>query len=346
MRILFVKTSSLGDVIHNLPVVNDILLHHPHALIDWVVEENFADIPRMHPNVHHVLPIAIRRWRKQLWKQQCWREIGQFLNQLQSQPYDVIIDTQGLIKSGCLARLARGVTHGYDRHSIREPWASVCYQHTYRIPYQQAAVTRNRTLAARSLHYPVPDNMPDYGLIASAHTPKLNATQTPKIQRPVNTARTAMAFHATSRDSKLWPEQEWVALGQALESHNIGLLLPWANPSEFERATRIASSLRLATVLPKLGISALAKVIAQADMAIGVDTGLSHLATALDVPTVAIYTDTDPALTGVMRGPRAQAINLGGVGNPPCYQQVLTSLASITTRVALDTNVFCQIATD
>lgn len=320
MRILLVKTSSLGDVIHNLPVIHDILQHYPNAHIDWLVEESFADIPRLHPHVNQVLTVAVRRWRKQLFRCATWQQISTLKRTLSTREYDVIIDTQGLVKSALMARLANGVRHGYDTASIREPWASRFYQQVYSISYQQHAVIRNRTLVAHSLGYAVPTAAPDYGIQASS------------VQLPAEvnvTAPFVIGLHGTSRDSKLWDEANWIALGQQLQTQGVRLVLPWSNSAEQQRAQRIQAQLTEATVLPKLSIHQLAGVISHAQAAIGVDTGLSHLAAALNIPTVAIYTDTDPTLTGVMAGAHRPAINLGNIHQPPAVAAVLNAYQTI-----------------
>lgn len=320
MRILLVKTSSLGDVIHNLPVINDILQHLPDAQIDWLVEESFADIPRLHPRVNQVLTVAIRRWRKQLFKCTTWQQLRALKHTLASRSYDYVIDTQGLVKSVLLARLARGELHGYDAASIREPWASRCYQQVHAISYQQHAVARNRTLVAQSLGYAVSESPPDYGIQASSMTAPIETNLNPPF---------VLGLHGTSRDSKLWHEGNWILLGQHLQALGVCLVLPWSNQSEQERALRIQSQLNLCRVLPKLTIHALAGVISQAQAAIGVDTGLSHLAVALNIPTVAIYTDTNPTLTGVMAGTLRPAINLGNIAQPPSVSDVFNAYQSI-----------------
>jgi heptosyltransferase-1 len=321
-RILLVKTSSLGDVIHNLPVVNDILQHNPKAQIDWVVEEGFADIPRLHPRINQVWTVAVRRWRKQLFKSATWQEIQTFKQAIGAPHYDAVIDTQGLIKSALITRLASGPSHGYDKHSIREPIASMAYQQSYSISYQQHAVARNRTLVAQALAYPVPTNAPYYGIQANA------------AQFPVSLSLPKQAFviglHGTSRDSKLWAIDRWVALGKQLENEATALVLPWASQAEKQRAEQIQSYLTHAMVLPKLSIGQLATIIVQARAAIGVDTGLSHLAAALNIPTVAIYTDTNPALTGVMAGAFAPAINLGNIDASPSADDVYNTYRQIT----------------
>jgi heptosyltransferase-1 len=312
-RILLVKTSSLGDVIHNLPVVNDILQHYPDAHIDWVVEENFSDIPALHPNINNIEKVSVRRWRNHLFKCSTWQEIKAFKHALNTH-YDAVIDTQGLIKSALITRMAFGTKHGYDQHSIRESLASHAYQHTYNISYQQHAVTRNRTLVAQALGYITPINAPDYGIRANT------------VLFPMDTHLTKQPFviglHGSSRDSKLWPVDHWIGFGKQLESEATTLVLPWSNQAEKQRAEEIQSQLMHALVLPKLNIGQLATIISQATAAVGVDTGLTHLAVALSIPTVAIYTDTNPALTGVMAGAFAPAVNLGNIQVVPSAEEV------------------------
>jgi len=324
-RILLIKTSSLGDVIHNLPVVTDVRAHFPNVQIDWIVEETFADIPRMHPDVSQVMTVAMRRWRKQIFSKKTWSEISGFKNALSQTTYDAVIDTQGLLKSALIARNANGVRHGYNSNSIREPLASRFYDKTYAISYQQHAVQRNRALAALSLNYAPPADAPDYG-ISAKHT----ENDAPGNRMDISLQGSyIVGLHGTSRDSKLWPIAHWIDLGRQLAQQNFNLVLPWASEAEFNRASEIVQQLQNATVLPKLSIAELAGIIANAQAAIGVDTGLSHLAAALDKPVVAIYTDTNPSLTGVMAGAHAQAINLGNIGEIPIVADVLDSLGKI-----------------
>ena len=326
-RILIVKTSSLGDVIHCLPVVNDILQHAQEAHIDWVVEESFAEIPHMHAGVNQVFTVAMRRWKNQLFSKNTWSEINEFKKLIKQNQYDAIIDTQGLLKSALITKEACGVKHGYDKNSIREPLASWFYDKTYTISYQQHAVTRNRALCAMSLGYTTPLNAPDYGI-----TPANDASA---IRMDIGLqASYIVALHGTSRDSKLWPIENWIDLGRELAKQNLKLALPWANEAELARANAIASQLKNAQannciVLPKLSIAQIANIISNAKAAIGVDTGLSHLAAALNIPTIAIYTDTNPALTGVMGGAFKPAINLGNIAKTPSVNDVLTWLKQI-----------------
>jgi heptosyltransferase-1 len=317
----------MGDVIHALPAVQDILQHYPDAQIDWLVEENFADIPRLHPRIHQVFTVAIRRWRKQLFQCSTWHEIGAVKRTLAAQPYDAVIDIQGLLKSAWLAGWARGPHHGYDAKSVREPLASRFYQHRYGIDYQQHAVTRIRTLVALSLGYAPPQDLPDYGLRGTQSNLAESSTFT-------LSPHSWIALHATSRDSKLWPEDHWVALGQHYAALGFTMCLPWASAAEKNRAEQIALQVPQALVLPKLSLQQLATVIPQAQFVVGVDTGLSHLAAALDVPIVALYTDTDPGLTGVAAGRKAAAINLGSRQQVPEVTAVVAAVIQVLARQA------------
>lgn len=312
MRILIVKTSSLGDVIHNLPVLGDIKRHFPGAAVDWCVEENFATIPRLHPAVGEIIPVAIRRWRKTLFQAKTWHEIGTFRRAVQAHSYDFVIDTQGLVKSAVLARQARGPLSGYSADSAREPAAAMFYQRKFKVSTAAHAVVRNRLLAAAALGY-IADGEPDYGIaVTPADFDWLPA-------KPY-----VVFLSATSRDDKLWPETHWQALGQALHALGYAAVLPGGSLIERERAARLAAGIPDAVAAPPLNIPQLAALLAGGRAAIGVDTGLTHLAVALKTPTVAIYTATDPGLTGVLGAGFFR--NLGGKAQIPSVAVVLAEL--------------------
>ena len=312
MRILIVKTSSLGDVIHNLPVVSDIRRQFPAATVDWCVEENFAAIPRLHPGVDRIIPVAIRRWRKKLFQSATWREIGACRAALSSVGYDNVIDTQGLVKSAIVARWARAPLAGYAADSAREPLAARFYDERCSVATDLHAVVRNRQLVAAALAYPL-SGEPDYGIAVAGSTfDWLPAT--PYV----------VFLTATSRDDKLWPEAHWLALGRQLYELGYCAVLPGGNPFERERANRLAAGIPGAVAAPPMSIPELASLLAGGRAAIGVDTGLTHLAVALKIPTVALYTATDPGLTGVLGSGFFR--NLGGKAQLPTAAAVLAEL--------------------
>ncbi len=319
-RILLIKTSSLGDVVHNLPVVSDIAARMPDAVIDWVAEEAFADIPILHPRVSSVISVATRRWRGALWRPETWREIVHFRRRLQSHTYDLILDTQGLFKSALIARFAHGVRCGQDRHSAREPLAARFYDRAYPVARGRHAVARNRELAALALGYTVPATPPDYGLRL---LPERLSDDLPRDY--------VVCLHGSSRASKLWPQSRWMALMPALTAQGLTPLLPWGDAAEHTRAAAIAAGCPGAQVLPRCSLRRLALILGQARVVVGVDTGLVHLACALDRPVVAIYTGSAPVLTGVYPRDPARAVNLGGAGETPTVEEVLAALKNLVT---------------
>lgn len=312
--ILLVKTSSLGDVIHALPAISDVKSVAAAAQVDWVVEEPLMAVPRLHSGVAHVIPVAIRRWRRALWQGGVRDEIAACLSRLRGQEYDAVIDAQGLFKSALIALAARGTRYGLDFHSSREPLA-LFYHRTFRISWQLHAVERNRLLLARALGYDVPQRC-SYGI-----------STVPRHFDWLAAEPYAVLLHATSGDYKLWHDQNWIALGRALVSSGIRCVLPWGNARERGRSESIAATLRSAVVPPALSIEELAGLFAGARAVIGVDTGLTHLAAALAVPTVGIYCGTDPAATGLYGC--ARALNLGGIGTAPTAVEVISAVEKV-----------------
>ncbi len=306
----------MGDVIHNLPIIADIHAELPNAQIDWVVEENFADMLGLNSHINKIIPVAIRRWRKHLFSQKTWQEIKYFKTQLQAEQYDYIIDTQTLLKSALIACLANGKRYGQGPNTSREWLAGLFNQRRFSVSRDQHAVDQNRQLTALALNYRAPTGAPDYGL------PRSELIKKVEIGLP---EKYVMAFHATSRDSKLWPMGHWVSLGISLAKQGVTLCLPWASETEKSRANIIATHVPKAIVLPKSNITELAHITAGAQAAVGVDTGLIHLAVAMDVPTIAIYTDTHTDLNGTYGGNDALAINLGGKGRMPEPNEVFSA---------------------
>ncbi|HGU9883738.1 lipopolysaccharide heptosyltransferase RfaC [Citrobacter freundii] len=288
MRVLIVKTSSMGDVLHTLPALTDAQQAIPGIQFDWVVEEGFAQIPSWHAAVDRVIPVAIRRWRKAWFSAPIKAERKAFRDAVRLQQYDAIIDAQGLVKSAALVtRLARGVKHGMDWSTAREPLASLFYNRKHHIAKQQHAVERTRELFAKSLGYAKPQSQGDYA-IAQHFVNECNA----------DTGQYAVFLHATTRDDKHWPEANWRELIELLNNTGIRIKLPWGAPHEEERAKRLAEGFHYVDVLPRMSLEEVARILAGAKFVVSVDTGLSHLTAALDRPNITLYGPTDPGLIG------------------------------------------------
>lgn len=335
--ILLVKTSSLGDVVHNLPVVADIRRARPDAVIDWVVEESFAAIPALsRRGLRRVIPCALRRWRRGLLKPAVWHEIGALREVLREGAYHVVIDTQGLLKSALLARLAPGQRHGLDWRSSREPlaWA---YDQVHAVPWGRHAVTRNRELAGLALGYR-PEGAPDYGIAAPPFPPSEGEDDSPAdTDRPwlapadrhawLPPDPFAVLLHATSAESKAWPDYQWKKLIGYLAGRGITSVLPWGSEAERARSEALAEGMGQARVPPRMGLHAVAGLLGRATLVTGVDTGLTHLAAALGRPTVGIYVSTDPAATGVLAG--ANACNVGEGRGAPAMNAVIGAIQRV-----------------
>jgi len=311
VRILFVKTSSLGDVVHNCPAVSEVARRVPGASIDWMIEEPFAEIAALHASVSRVIPVAIQRWRGALASAATWSEFGRLRRALPRERYDCVIDSQGLVKSALLCALASGPKHGLDRASAREPFAARFYGERHAVPQALHAVERNRLLAAAALGYAA-QGACDYGLRAIGEAPI-------EIRSPL-----ALLLTMTSRGDKLWPEEHWRSLAAALGERGLQCVFPWGGEDERRRCARIAAGIRGALVPRQMTLAELARLMRHARIAVGVDTGLAHLATALGVPALGIYCGSDPALTGLYGSERAR--NLGEPGKAPTAKEVLEAL--------------------
>ncbi len=304
--ICFIKTSSLGDVIHHMPAVVDARRQHPDASVTWVVEENYAPLVALHPGVDEVIPVSVRRWRTALHLTSTWGEIGAFLQTLRSKPFDAVIDTQGLIRSAVLARAARGRRHGYAWDSAREPVTSILYDVRHHVERRIHAVDRNRALTAQALGYTY-KGLPDYGLKMAAAAAKPYA----------------MLLHGSARPEKEWPEDNWRTVISALRQAGLEVSLPWGTDAERQRSERLAAG-NGAQVAERQPLDIVAHYIAGAIIAVGLDTGLMHLAAALNVPLVAIFTGSDPLLTGPV-GSGSIAV-MGQEGKPPNADEVLAAV--------------------
>jgi len=311
-RVLFVKLSSLGDVVHHLPAATDLRAHQPEAVIDWAVEAPYAPLVALHPAVRRAIPIPLRALRGAPLDRDKWQAFGDARRALREEPYDVVVDAQGLLKSAFVARMARSrEIAGGDSESAREAAAALFYGKRIAVPREMHAVERNRALVAAVFGYAV-DGPPRYGLVAPQGRPGW-----------LRDSRYAVLLHAASRESKRWPEAQWTALGRRLAEDGITAVFPGGTVEEREVAARLAATVPGALAAPGMSLVEAAQLIGHAERVAGVDTGLTHLAVALGRPTVGIYLATRPALTGLY-GPGA--VNLGGPGDAPTADAVARAM--------------------
>lgn len=298
MRVLIVKVSSLGDIIHTLPAVTEAKRAHSQIRFDWVVEENFVEVPGWHPAIERVIPVAIRRWRKNIFGAMRCGEVSAFRNELQSVHYDLVIDAQGLIKSGLISRLAKGLTVGMNNNSSREPLATLFYNRVFSVPRTLHAVDRVRELFSRALSYELSTNAFGHSLLQASDVDYgLDLTRIGVTPRTTE-SRTLIFLHGTTWETKHWPVPYWRALARLASARNYQIKLPWGNQVELDRAKAIAKGIAGASVLDKQTLSGLARNISESDGVVAVDTGLGHLAAALEVPTLSLYGPTNPGLSG------------------------------------------------
>lgn len=311
-RILFVKLSSLGDVIHHLPAVTDLAHAAPDAHVAWAVEEAYAQLVRLHPAVRESIPVPLRALRDRPWDLARWKAIAASRRTLAASQWDAVVDTQGLVKSALVARAARGRRFGPDRASAREPFAARLYDVPLPVARGMHAVERNRRLAAQALGHS-PAGAADYGL------------EVPPCPPPWAEPRHyAVLLHAASRAEKQWPRERWMELARELSRRGYGIVFPGGTDEERLAAAQMALLVPGAIAAPPMDLWTAATLLAHASLVVGVDTGLTHLAVALGRPTVGVYRATDPALTGLY-GPGA--VNLGGRGREPSVAEVMDALA-------------------
>ncbi len=324
-KILIVRVSSLGDVVHNMPAIADIRRLHPDAQVDWLVEESFTDLVELVEGVRRAIPFSLRRWRKRLFSLDNWREIQRFRRTLAAEKYDLVIDCQGLIKTAWVASWARGTLVGLGNRTDGAGYEwPVRYFYNKRVPIEPRThvVERTRQLVAAALGDPRPE-------------------ATDAIEFGIDTRRAALALseaglnlpvpyvvfvHATSRADKQWPETAWIELGQTLIRRGVSIVLPWGSETERETSDKLAKEFGAAAVVPpKLSLPAVVGLIDGAAATVGVDTGLVHIAAALKRPTVELYNFSTAWRTGGYWSPRV--VNLGSANQHPTLQQVKATLA-------------------
>ena len=313
----------MGDVVHNMPIVQDILRHHPDASIDWVVEEGYVGLVKLNPSVRNIIPFALRRWRKTLLSAATRAEIRAFIAVLRGETYDAVLDTQGLLKTGVVMGLARlapggkkvGLANGTEGSGY-EAISRMFHTQSVAVDVRTHAVTRGRLVAAAALGYAL-DAPPDFGMQAP-QAPQARPEWMPQHHY-------AVFFHGTARDAKKWPKENWLEMAKLLAARGMPILLPWGSEHEKHEAEQLAAGMSNAQVLPRLSMLDAVALASHATLALGVDTGLTHIAAAFQRPTIELYCDSPRWKT---QGDWSDnIINLGDTGAPPSVAEVKAALA-------------------
>jgi heptosyltransferase I len=322
MRVLIVRLSSMGDLVQTLPALTDAARAYPDIRFDWVLDESFAEVATWHPHVETVIPSAFRRWRREPLRAYRSGEPLSFLKKLRARKYDLIVDVQCELKSALAAWLARGPRRGYDRASVHEWGAQFAYQQRYNVSKQQHSIQRMRELLARALGYAYAGHEIDYGIDRT----RLGAVAF-DLPEPF-----VVFIHSTSWTSKNWPDTYWQDLTAKATAAGLNVVLPWGSEFERQRAQRIAGPNKKVIVLPPRSITEKAAIIARATATVGLDTGLSHIAAALDVPSVTIYGATSPARCGALGGQQLHLVSDFTCVN--CHQTTCTHKDAVGTEPA------------
>lgn len=308
-KILIIKLSSLGDIVHTFPMVYDIKKHVKNCQIDWLVDESFADLVKLDNNVDNVISIPLRKWKKN--KLFAIIEVFKWKKQLSNTYYNYIVDAQGLIKSAIFTKFFTGKVYGYDKNSVKEKFASLFYKNVCAVDKECLAITKNRILAAKVFNYKIDNNKLNFGINS--------------IVKNINKNPYIIFFHATSKNSKKFGINNWVTLADYLiKQHNLNVILPFGSDNEYEESLQIktqtdSNNIKLCDKV--LNYNELVNLIFGAKFVFGVDTGLVHLTNALNKPVIAIYTDTNPQKTGIFESKIAK--NIGYDGNPPLVSDVI-----------------------
>lgn len=352
-KILIVRLSSLGDIVHTFPMIQDIKDHFPDSTIDWLVDSSFVDLVQINPNINAIIDIPLRSWLKN--KLSLIANFIKWKNNLKNIDYDYIIDAQGLFKSAILTKFFRGKVYGLDKNSAREKLATMFYRCKIHTGKNLLAIQKNRLLAAKIFNYSMNVEAVSFGLdsIKPVQRPPnsslgrsdgIGGDAMKNVEEASNfsdfrmigvthTSKYVVFFHATSKDSKKYPSGQWADLAKYLiQKHGLEIILPYGSMRERQESEEIRNFLpEYARMLKipeaKLSYANLAELINNAAFVFGVDTGLVHLANSLNKKLIAIYTDTNPSKTGVFETPLAK--NIGNIGVMPAVDDIIDSFELI-----------------
>jgi len=311
-KILLVKLSSMGDIIQTLPAVTDAVRANPGLSFDWVVDDSFKDVPSWHPNVDKIISLPFRQWKKKLVKTLLSGDIKPILRELRAQSYDMVIDAQSNLKSAFVTRLSKGLRHGLDGASVREYGAQFAYHKKIRLPRNQNHALRMRQLMSRFLGYSLDEAQIDYGMKPLSSEGSMTLPE-----------NFIFVTAICSSSVRLWPEVYWHEVLADLTNQGYEIMLPWWSQEEKERVLRLQADNPRIHLLPPMDLSQKAYILSKAKASISLDTGLAHMAAALQVPNVSLYGPTSAHSTGTY-GYHQKHVVATKPSCSPCFQNHCT----------------------
>ena len=283
MRIAIVKLSALGDIIHAMVVLQFIKQHLPNSTVDWVVEQGFKDILANNPNINKIHTVNI----KQAKQQKSFKLLFNEIKKLRKLPrYDIVIDTQGLIKSAIVSRaIPSDKTFGFDKNSLRESFAAKFYTDTCNINYDENIIKRNATVISHALNIKIShdDILSKQSFLFSNGQISSDLFSDSKVNIAL--------IPGASFESKIYPVNQYAQIANELKSQANFIIL-WGNEAERVMANQIQENAPEVHIANKLTLDELKSFIVQSNLVIGGDTGPTHMAWALNIPSITLFGST------------------------------------------------------
>jgi len=282
MKLAIVKLSAMGDIIHAMVALQYIKKSNPTIQIDWIVEDGFAKVLENNPNIDNILPLNLKAIKKD--KLAILKEIKK-VRAYSKNYYDLVIDAQGLMKSAITAKLLGKKTAGFSKNSIREGTASYLYNQRVDIAYHENTIDRNAKVMSEPLNINITSKM-----IIDKEPFLFYKNEDRIIEKYLSKNKKNIIFIIGSTwESRNYPKEKFVEVANHLKEN---ILIAWGGEEEREKAEWIASKSTYAKALPKIDLNTLKAVIAKSDLLIGNDTGPTHMAWGLNIPSITIFGPT------------------------------------------------------
>jgi len=280
-KIAIVKLSAMGDVIHAMVALQYIRKQYPNVQIDWIVESAFAAVLEHNPHINNIYKVNLKQIKKD--KLSIFKQI-KLIKEYSYNKYDLVIDAQGLFKSAMVSKLLKAPIAGFDKYSTREKIASSFYTDKISIAYDANTIDRNAKVMSTALGFEISrDN------ILNKEPFLFYQDENKTLDEYLCAEKKNILFVVgASWSSKIYSKEKFAKIANSM---NENCLIVWGSAEEKEMAEFIASN-SCAKVLPKLDLNALKAVISKADLVIGNDTGPTHMAWALNVPSITLFGNT------------------------------------------------------